>query len=137
MKLSEIKKKKIKWVIIKSCQGLSHTHLRFIYVKILEIIEGKSKYRSLPENRYYWSFIKWLEGNTPDWIVQQLGVKFNKEIWHTLLKAKFKIPSSAFDKMNEQDFNEYFNNCLVWVSSFIFGCDKKWIEKEIKNTMDE
>jgi hypothetical protein len=97
-------------------------YLKQAYLSLMDILE-KSKVRSLLEHRLYWLLMTWCGNNTPDNVAELFDVDtITKEFWHELCKSKFSISSTAFDRMNEYEFNQYFQDVINWLAMMIFKC---------------
>ena len=86
---------------------------------------------------------KGVASHFPEWLLRINDIdEADTEFVHSLCKRKFKISSTAFDNMKENDvFHEYHVKCRYWIATYILNCieeklDEKLIKKEIKVKMD-
>ncbi len=119
MNLSNSKKTKLKTLLTKACQGWSKVYIVTLYHRIIQIVDGK-KDRSYPQLELYFVFCQWLATHLEPY----KGIKlWDKKTTHLLLKATQGISSIAFDKMTQDEFNEYFDKVKTWAATVVFECN--------------
>jgi hypothetical protein len=99
-----------------------------------KINEPEIRPRNLKEHRLYWVLLNWLQSNTPDYIGKIFSLSV--EAWHEILKKKFMINSIAFCNMPEHEFKQYFEDCITWLSTFIFKCKENDLIEAVRDHAD-
>jgi len=102
--------------------------------KIIQIHNDKQD-RSLPEHRLYWVQCDFIARHLPENILNMLGIKYATETMiHEMLKAHSDITSTAFNNMEQGEFNDYHKKSIEWVATYIFRMDsdtfQNWFEEE-------
>ncbi len=123
MKISKKKKLKIADIIKKflpSKDGL------LLFAQIIEILEAPEN-RSLKSNHLYWAFMKWCSHNIN---IPQLEIIPSDKLVHELCKARMEITSTAFDALDEKQFQEYFDSIREWLATRFFDCDGDTLMRE-------
>ena len=130
MKLTQKKKMQLHEIInrysiyLLARQSINNKGMDHTLKLITECVEASGE-RSLPEHKMYWSFCTFASKHVPEIILCALDVSAcNSDMIHNLFKAKYKKESTSFSKMNESEFNEYFNKCQDWFASYFLRITK-------------
>ena len=110
MKLSSKAKKQI-WSLLKKLNA-SGTFTKELYFKLLSIIEHKEN-RSLPMHHLYFAWITWLCQHFPPYHGIHI---WSVEVVHDLLKKTQEINSTAFNTMDQKEFQAYFDKVKSWAA---------------------
>jgi hypothetical protein len=140
MKLSQEKIKKIEVIILKACEGFKDKYsnnpkfIKFAVDKIVECIQD-TRGRSNSEQGLYWIFCKYVAENIPEYVNRLLDIEhLSDKTIHELLKAKYKVTSTAFENMQQDDFNAYFKKIQDWIAMYFFKCTAEKLMDEINRS---
>ena len=118
----KLKIKRIRDILIKLSEYFKSGRYEMLDValeKIIVVIDQK-KERSFPELALYFVCCKFVAFHFPEYLLTDLKIdSVDDKFVHLITKQKMKIESVAFDRLDQNEFHDYFMNALDYWSMLL------------------